>query len=503
MTSDAAHTPDIQHSSAPPLPHRKRPGNGHGPQIAPIHVASAESAPPTTPRRKGTWTTLIVVVLGIVLCGVGTSRLTRRAPAKPITAAPAAVLTVDVQPASFSSVPETLIVTGTISAWDPLTIGAEVSGLRIDAIPVDEGHLVARGQLLALLDSSVLQAQLAQQQARLAASLAAARKAVQPNRPQDIEGFRAGERQARAVLSQEQANLDQARANLANARINANRYQKLVQEGFATQQEAENRALEFERSQAGVAAAQQRIAASRYGLEQAHQKRGMAEVGGREEDIQIAVAGTAETRAIIQQLQAQIAQTVIRAPDDGLIIKRDAHIGDITSPGKSLFTMVRSNRLELRAQVPQVDLPRVHVGSRVTISHASRRVTGQVREITPFIDPQSRVGTARIDVPASAGLMPGMFVQGVISAGLRKALVVPSSAVLGQSDAYFVFIFDGDGKDGRDGKARKRSVRAGQREGDRVEITDGLKGGDRIIISGGPFLADGDTVAVKMERTTP
>lgn len=474
----------------PVLEPHARPSGGH----EKIHLATP---PPTRPR--GGWVTLMVVIAGIVACGFAVHRFTQKkaAPVMTTGASPAPVLTVDTKPVTVRTLPQSLMVTGTISAWDQLTIGSEVNGLRIETISVDEGRRVVRGQVLATLDSSVLRAQLKQFQARLAASQAAARKAVQPNRPQDIAGLQSAVHQARANQSQERANLLAARANLNNAEINARRYQALVGQGYATLQEVENRQAELDRSRASMDASRQRIQAAGFALEQARQRLSLAEAGGRVEDVQMAYAGAAEIGAYIQQVEAQLAQTVIRAPDDGLIVRRDAHIGDITGAGKALFIMVRQGRLELRAQVPQVDLQSVHLGSSVRISFGKLTAAGRVREITPLVDSQSRLATVRIDVP-STGLMPGMFVRGVIDAGSRQGLVVPSTAVLGQNEAYFVYVLD-------DGKARKKTVVVEERVGDHVEITSGVKAGEPVIVTGCAFLTDGDTVAVKegTQRSTP
>ena len=470
----------------PTLEHGSRVSGGH----EKIHLAT-----PAPPRPRRGWLNLLLVVVGILASGYGVHRFTKAKAevAVPANASPAPVVTVDTRPSALQTIPQSLVVTGTITAWDQLTVGAEVNGLRIDSVPVDEGHHVTRGQVLAVLDASVLRAQLKQYQARLASSRAAARKAVQPNRPQDIAGLRSAVHQAEANLSQERANLLTARANLTNAEINERRYQSLVGQGYATQQEVENRKAEYDRCRAAMDAARQRIQAARFGLDQARQRLSLAEAGGRAEDVEMAVASASEIEAYIQQVEAQLAQTVIRAPDDGLIVKRDAHIGDITSAGKSLFTMVRQGRLELKAQVPQTDLHRVRLGSRVELTSGTQKVVGRVREITPLLDAQSRLATVRIDVPTS-GLMPGMFVRGVLEAGSRQALVVPSTAVQGQSEAYFVYLLE-------QGRARKQSVTVNERVGDMVEIASGLKAGQPVIVSGCAFLTDGDTVMLKEEAS--
>ncbi len=429
-----------------------------------------------------------------VLAAAGLAFATRRRPAPSAAAGPAtpaAAAIVTVATPRMRDVPDTLSVTGTISAQDELSVGAEVSGLRIVSVDADEGTQVSAGQTLATLDASVLQAQLDQARARLAESQANMGKAVQPNRPQDIAALEHAVLQARANLEQAQDSLRQAEASRHNSETNLLRYKELLNQDYATQQEYDDRATQAERDRAGVRAAEDQVRASQEGVRQAEERLSLARAGGRQEDVQFARASTREAAATVEELNAQMAQTVVRAPDDGLIIKRDAHLGDIVSSGKPLFSMVRKDRLELRAQVPQVDLARVHVGQQVTIKAGTRQVDGRVRLITPSIDPNTRLGTARIAVPTGSGLMPGMFVHAELALGSTRALVVPSDAVLGSAEQPYVFVLQG-------AQAHRRDVVIGKRFSDTVEVASGLTPQDAVIVQGAAFLTDGDTV-----RTAP
>lgn len=447
-----------------------------------------DSEIPTRGTRRG-WGTLAITVAVITLCGFFMVRLTHRAKAAPPPRASAPpVVTVRTAEASYRTVKRILEVTGSVNAWDPLTIGAETNGLRIDQVAVDIGDQVRKGQVLAVLDSAVLRAQLTQQEARLTANRANAARALQPNRPQDIAALRSALSQAQAGVDQERANLLQAQANLHMAQANADRYTQLLGQGYATRQETDQYTTVLATNRAQVRAAQERVTAATFALDQARQHLSLALAGGRSEDVMVADAGIAETAAVIQQLRAQIAQTVIVAPDDGVVTKRDAHVGDITSPGKSLFAMVRQNRLELWAQVPQADLLGVRSGEPVRVRFNGREVAGRVRDVTPAVDNTTRLGTVRVALPGGAGLKPGMFVNGELQQGTRQALVVPPGAVLGQSDQYYLFLY-------RDGRAVRRSVTVRDRAPAYVEIASGLKAGDPVIVSGGAFLTDGDAVA--------
>lgn len=407
-------------------------------------------------------------------------------------AAPPPVVTVDAVRACLRPLGSSLLVTGSISAWDPLSIGSEVAGLRIENVLVEEGENVRAGQVLAVLNSSVLRASLEESRAKLRAAEAGVSKSIQPNRPEEISVWRAALAQAEAAVAQEEANLAQEKADLANAQHTAERYRDLLRDGAVSAQDAENRETAAVIGAAQMRAAEQKLKASRFALEQARNRLNMAVVGGRSEDVAISRAHHAEMKASVDRLQAQVAQTVIRAPADGLVVKRDAHIGDITVANKPLFSIARSHRLELRALVPELDLVKVKPGQPVAVSTggmAGPALPGAVREVSPLVDSGSRMGTVRIDLPADAGLKVGMFVRATIDLGRRDVVAVPARALLTRESHTYVMVLDND-------RARARPVVTGARDGDMVEITAGLSKGEDVIISGAGFLKDGDPVRV-------
>lgn len=402
-----------------------------------------------------------------------------------------AVLTVSTAKAELKNTNRRLALNGSVSAWDPLAIGAEVPGLRIDSMLVEEGDQVRQGQVLATLNSSILRAQLEQQKARLEADQAVHKKAIQPNRPEDLNSWRAALSQAEANVAQEEANLYRAKSNAQNLHEHAKRYSELRRQGAVSQMETDNSLTSAKTAQADLQAAEKKVEAIKYALKQAREKLLMAERGGRHEDILIAAAGMEETRAKVKQLEAQIEQTIIRAPDDGTIIKREAHLGEISSMGKTMFTMVRDNRLELRAFVPETDLHKLTPGQTVKMTPAqdgSNPILGKIREVSPSVDEKTRLGMVRIDIPAGAKkVKPGLFYHAEIDLGLEKVLTVPSRAVLSRDDKDVVFVLKND-------HAVLRPVSIGEPLGDSVEVRSGVEPGEQIIISGAGFMKDGDLV---------
>lgn len=419
-------------------------------------------------------------------------------PAKATSSESAVALTVSIQPAVTKMIDRHLEVNGSISAWDPLAIGAETSLLKVQSVDVEEGDQVKKGQVLATLNSSVLRAQLAQLKAHLAADEASLKKAIQPNRVEDLNAWRAALSQAEANLAQEEANLIRIKAHASNSQENSHRFAELRKVGAVSQMDADTRSTEAKTSTADVSAGEKRVEAVRYALHQAREKLAMAERGGRHEDILISRASLEETKARVAQLEAQIEQTIVRAPSDGKITKREVHLGEIASLGKVMFQMVRDHRFEMRAQVPEVDLGLIKPGMKVKMTSgddSGELILGTVREVSPAVDEKTRLGMARIDLPKSAThiMKPGLFYHADIELGRANALVVPSKAVLNRNEKDVVFVYDGE-------KAILRHVSIGDPLLDgSIEIRSGLAAGENVIIKGAGFMKDQERVRAVSE----
>jgi HlyD family secretion protein len=404
----------------------------------------------------------------------------------------ASVLTVSVQIPTVKLVERELDTHGTVAAWDPISVGATASGLEVKSILVDEGQLVGKGQLLAILDSDQLRAQLQSEEARFASSVAAVRKSIQPNRREDINSMAAAVSQGEANVADSEAALVQAKANAENSLANTKRYQMLVTEGAVSIQEAEARQTTMQVDEAIVRSAKHRVAAAKASLKQGQERLSMAKSGGRREDIDMANASVNEISGNVCRLKTQIEQTLIKAPVDGLITRRDVHLGDISTGGKPMFLMTRDNRLELKAQVPESDLQLVTPGQDVVINNVGTGVvpiSGRVREISPLIDSDLRLATVRIDLPFDCGLKPGMYSEGQINVGKHSALTVPSQSVISRDDKNAIFILHGD-------QVERRMIQLGSRADKDIEVTAGVKSSERVVVDGAGFLKDGDYVSV-------
>ncbi|HJY81046.1 MAG TPA: biotin/lipoyl-binding protein, partial [Candidatus Binatia bacterium] len=135
----------------------------------------------------------VAALIAVISAAVAFMAGTKMPPSRPAaSSAPAAsVMSVSVEGASTKPVHKVIDVTGSIWAWDPLVISAEVAGLKIETVRVEEGNNVREGQVLATLNASILNSELEREKAALASSQAALAKAIQPNRREDINWLRA------------------------------------------------------------------------------------------------------------------------------------------------------------------------------------------------------------------------------------------------------------------------------------------------------------------------
>lgn len=404
-----------------------------------------------------------------------------------------AVLTVAVEPVAMKSIHRTLKLSGTVWAWDPLTVGSEVGGLRIESVNVEEGDIVKKGDVLARLNSAVIGAQLQREKARLKRTLINLEKTKQPNRPMDINRIKAIVAQASAVVSQEEANVVRAKANLRNARLSTVRYRALKKEGAVSTEDLDNKETQEATADADHHNALERLEAARFAKTQATENLKLALEGGMKHDIDMAHADIAETQASVKQLEAQLAQTVIRAPSSGLVTKRLAHIGDVTMANEDLFQMVRDNRFEIRAPVPEQDLKSLRPGQQVKFEGAGcDNLCGRIREISPLVDSNSRLATVRVDIiyDARSGVRPGMFVNGIVDLGEVNALVIPSVSVIDKDGRKIAFVLDKT-------RAFSRELKLGERSGNYIEVESGLQSGEEVVTTGSGFLKDGDIVRLE------
>ncbi len=187
------------------------------------------------------------------------------------------------------------------------------------------------------------------------------------------------------------------------------------------------------------------------------------------------------------------AQGRIVAPDSGVISAASATVGSMLQPGAELFRLILKGRLEWRAEMTAEELMQLRKGMAVEVTVGEGRVVkGAVRAISPSVDPKTRYGYALVRLADSSGIIAGAFARGSfdISGGRQKLQSITQSAVMQRGSMTYVLVV------GPDRHVHEREVKIGQRNGDRVQIKQGLKADEAVVESGGAFLTEGDIVQV-------
>ena len=199
------------------------------------------------------------------------------------------------------------------------------------------------------------------------------------------------------------------------------------------------------------------------------------------------------------EAQARNGRLNIVAPAAGLVLTRQVETGQIVSSGSGvLFRMARGGEMELMAQMAEADLQRVRVGTRATITPvgSNLNIEGQVWQVSPVIDPNTRQGMVRIAVPYSAALRPGGFADARLVSGTEEAPLLPESAVQSGPEGNYVLIVDGKNM------IQRKPVKVGTVTDDGVSIASGLNGTERVVVLAGAFLNVGDKVKPVIQKSS-
>jgi RND family efflux transporter MFP subunit len=279
----------------------------------------------------------------------------------------------------------------------------------------------------------------------------------------------------------------------AGSWVRAGQVLAVVDRSVQTQQAAQIAA------QIQAARAEAALAQSNYDRSIALQGRGFiskAEIDAKRAARDAAFAQVRVAQAQLGATRAQINQLNVIAPNAGLVLARNVELGQIVSPGSpALFRLAEGGAMELRAQLAQQDLTFVHVGmpAQVTPVGSNQTIAGNVWQVAPVIDPQSRLGEVRIAVPYQASIRPGGFAEAKITAGATTAPMLPQSAVLSDDKGNYVYVINPRHE------VERRDIRLGAVDERGVTIAAGLSGNEQVVLSAGPFLNPGQKVNPRRE----
>ncbi len=214
------------------------------------------------------------------------------------------------------------------------------------------------------------------------------------------------------------------------------------------------------------------------------------------EKIRIATQ-TAQSR--VEAVKLEIEKNKIRAPIDGVIIKRQVSLGSGVTANQKLFELSRLTPLKVKFQLPQTNGTRLSVGQTISLSSVSNNqviASARISRISPVADATNYTFGYVADVAGGNGLMPGVAVNiNILPSGGASVVYVPLAAfphgfeLQANSTAILLIV--------ENNRCVERTVTIQGTDGDQAIISSGLLGGDKVIIAAPPNLKTGDSVIVK------
>jgi multidrug efflux pump subunit AcrA (membrane-fusion protein) len=214
---------------------------------------------------------------------------------------------------------------------------------------------------------------------------------------------------------------------------------------------------------------------------------------GQSEQLKSARAQLEAAKAHYDSAAAQEQYAEIRAPIAGVMADRAANVGGMAASGSPLMTIVDLSEVTARANLAVADAINIRSGQNATLSVAGISVQGVVKVVSPVVDPNTT--TLQIWVQAKnpgERLKPGLTATVVIQAGeIPNATVVPVAALLSSDEGGDKVMVAGS-----DHAAHETPVKTGARDGDDVQILEGVKPGEQVIVSGALGLDDKAKISI-------
>jgi HlyD family secretion protein len=429
---------------------------------------------------------------------------------------------------TLKTLEETLDINGQITTSDDTNIGAKQSG-KLVAVSVQDGDSVTSGQVLAVQDTSVLQAQLQQSLAQVAsaqASLSQAMSNAALGPAKSSAALNTALAQLRSAKSQLQkqlngarpeerrqalANLESARKNLEVQQKNLDRIQTLVTQGAVAANQLDSQQNAVASAKANFQSAQETvnlqnagnraedIAAARESVRQAEESVKNARAAKDldvlyKDQVNAAKAQVDSAMAQVRIVQQNISDMTIKAPFSGRVSGKPAQVGTVVAPGSTIVRLIGNQAPYFEGSVPEYELGRVSIGSTVAVkidSMGDRTFNGRVAAYNPLGTAVGRQFSARIELQGDiSAIRPGMFATGtVVIKRMPNSTLVPSRAVVNSDGESVVFTADGT-------KAKRVPVKTGVTQGDLIQVT-GLPAGAQVIVKGQEALNDGSLIKVE------
>ncbi len=383
------------------------------------------------------------------------------------------VVTVQAAPVQKTTIQRTVTAEAILFPLQQAAITPKISA-PVRTFNVKRGAKVHKGQLLAVLENRDLAAAAQENKGTYEQAEAAYTSTTAAGLPEEIQKAKLDAQAAKQALD-------------AAEKVYKSR-EVLFQQGALPRRQLD---------EAGVSLTQAR---NTYDLAQRHLDSLMAI--GKQQTLKSAHGQLESAQGKYQGAEAQLSYSEIRSPIDGVVTDRPLYPGEMSAAGIPLITVMDISQIIARAHIPQPEAALLKVGDKATITvpGLDEPVTGKVTVVSPALDPNSTT----VEVWAQAAnpqrsLKPGTSVKlSMLAQTVLDALVVPASSLLTATDGSTSVMVVGP-----DGRAHQKAVQVGIRQGDQVQIAQGLQAGDRVVTSGNYGLPDNTKVNIEAAAENP
>jgi HlyD family secretion protein len=398
-----------------------------------------------------------------------------------------------------------IVATGTIKPVNEVKVSPKTTGL-IKELLVQQGDRVEAGQVLAKMDDSNLLGQIEAARGTYMMAKDNYAKAVNGNRPQEVEIAHLQERRARDIVRQAEENIIRLTAQWESTKQQAlrddtmaDRQEYLQGQGAVSDQDELNSEVQAKMTHAQMDAAERELAQAKATLAQntaeqaaAQKSFELSKIGNRQEDIAAAKDAVLQAKGTLDTLNSNLNDMTIKAPFAGVITQKYADSGAIVTPTTSAATtsatsssiVALAGRLEMVAEVAETDIGKIKIGQPVEIvanAFPERVFRGQVTQIAPEAVVTQNVTTfevhTTIDNDHKGRLLSGMNVSAHFIAGqLNDTLLVPTVCIMSRHGKTGVLIAEPDGT------PKFKPVKTGPTVDTKTAILRGLKEGDLVFV---------------------
>jgi multidrug efflux pump subunit AcrA (membrane-fusion protein) len=326
---------------------------------------------------------------------------------------------------------------------------------------VKRGSTVHKGELLAVLENRDLTASAQDTKGAYDQAQAAYETTTAASLPEEIQKAEGDEQQAKQALD-------------AQEKVFQSR-QQLFDQGALPRKE-------LDQSRVDVTQAR-----NTYALAKKHLDSLMAI--GKQQELKAAAGQLESAKGKYLGAQAQLSYSEIRSPIDGVITDRPLYPGEMAAAGTPLLTAMDISSVIAKAHIPQNDAAALKIGDKgtMTVPGIDEPIEGNITVVSPALDPNSTTVEVWLEAKnPKRALKPGTSVQLSLTAQtVKDALVVPASSVITTPDGASAVMLAGS-----DGRAHQKTVKLGIRNGDDVQILEGVAASDKVVATGAYGLPD-------------